>query len=308
MTTKKGPVYRMLACFLFILSTTALPQFVTAQQQGLFPVIKQLDYSDLNYRQMQEDVEFFHRAAGSGKKLPPLMFYSYTVNDSSNIFSIAAGAGLTYDTIASLNRISSSNEVLTGKKLILPSQPGIFLPVKPENDLEYIALSWRASSLPDAAEVRVDNEDFYFLPGESFHDVERAYFLKILFINPLPRGIVTSGYGIRKSPFTGHSMFHNGIDIAAPQDTPVYAARDGEVIAKGYNDTFGNYVEISHAGGYSSFYGHLNKIFVELHDQVNSTMIIAEVGTTGLSTGPHLHFEIRRNGKTRNPSQLTPGL
>ena len=298
---------------LFTLLTVAVLFSGTAKaaafnETGLYPEITRLDYSDLNYRQMQEDIEFYHRAAGSGRKLPPLLFYTYTINDNSNIFSIAAEAGLTYDTIASLNRISSSKSELGGKTLLLPSQPGIFLPVKPENDLEYIALSWRANALPGAVELTIDGSGFYFFPGESFHEVERAYFLKILFINPLPKGVVSSGYGIRKSPFTGHETFHNGIDIAAPMNTPVYAARDGNITAKGYNEVFGNYLEISHAGGYSTFYGHLNKIFVELQDHVNSTMIIAEVGTTGRSTGPHLHFEVRRDGKTKNPSKLTPGL
>lgn len=299
---------RKTAILLLLAGIAAALTVPAASAESLFPVIKRLDYADLNYRQLQEDIEFFYKASGSGKTLPPLLFYSYTIDDDNNIFSIAARAGLTYDTIASFNRIGSSKDKLYGRSILLPSQPGIFLPSQPETDLEYIALSWRAASLPEAADITINGVNYFFFPAESFHDVERAYFLKILFINPLPKGIVTSGYGLRKSPFTGHNSFHNGIDIAAPEKTPVFAAREGVVISKGFNETFGNYIEIAHAGDYSTFYGHLNKIFVELHDQVNSTMIIAEVGTTGLSTGPHLHFEVRRDGKTRNPSELTPGL
>ena len=290
------------AVLFFILS--ALPLC----SEALFPEIGRLNYSDLNYRQLQEDIEFFHRAQGAGKELPPLQFYSFTPSGDGNIFSIAAAAGLTYDTVATFNRIASAGDNLEGRRLLLPSQPGIWLPGIPSSDLEYIAAGWRSSHLEKAVKISVNGESWFFFPGEAFHSVERAYFLQILFSNPLPKGVVSSGYGNRISPFTGHNSFHNGIDIAAPMNTPVYAARDGEVVATGFNRTFGNYIEVAHAGGYSTFYGHLNKIFVELHDQVRSTIIIAEVGSTGLSTGPHLHFEVRRNGSPRDPSELTPGL
>lgn len=300
--------YISAAIFILISGTLTISDLSAELSEELFPVISSLNYSDLNYRQLQEDIEFFYRAAGSEKELPPLIFYSYKSEEFSNIFSIAAASGLTYDTIASFNRISSSEEDLSGRRLLLPSQPGIYLPETPESDLEYIAMSWRAGSLTEAFRLKIGRDNYYFFPGESFHDVERAYFLKILFMTPLPKGVVTSGYGMRKSPFTGHNTFHNGIDIAAPLKTPVFSAREGVISAAGYSDIYGNYLEIKHAGGYSTFYGHLNKIFVELHDQVNSTMIIAEVGSSGLSTGPHLHFEVRRDGKSRDPAQLTPGL
>lgn len=275
---------------------------------AFIPEINRLDYSDLNFRQLTEDIEFFHKAFASGKNLPPLLFYSYKPEDDINIFSIASQTGLSYETIAGINRIGSSSENLSGRTLILPSQPGIFLPTNPKTDLEFISLSWRASQLYQAAEINLNGIDYYFFPGKVFHNVERAYFLGILFSNPLPKGIVSSGYGMRKSPFTGHPTFHNGIDIAAPMGTHVYAAREGKVELIGSDEVFGNYIKIQHTGGYETFYGHLNKIFVELHDQVNSTMIIAEVGNTGMSTGPHLHFEVRRDGKAKNPANLTPGL
>lgn len=272
----------------------------------LFPRIEALNYSDLNYRQLQEDIEFYYRAAGSGKQLPPLLFYTYTVRVNENIFSLASQAGLPYDTVASLNRIASSSADMEGRTILIPSQAGLYIPHNPETDLEYIALSWRQGS-PDS-EIKLNKQSFYYFPGETYHEIERAYFLGILFTNPLPEGVVSSGYGMRESPFTGKNRFHNGIDIAAPSKTSVYAAREGEIIDTGYNETYGNFIEIQHAGGYSTFYGHLNKFFVELHDKVISTMIIAEVGTTGRSTGPHLHFEIRRNGRTRDPAAMTPGL
>lgn len=298
----------LFTAIMILIFIIAIQPVSSKNREGLFPEIKSLNYTDLNYRQLQEDIEFFYRAQVSGRTLPPLIFYSYTVNQEMNIFSASSQAGLPYEAIATFNHISNATDNLAGRRLIIPSQAGIFLPKKPASDLEFIALSWRSSRLSEAVELTINDIGYYFFPGESFHNVERAFFLGILFSNPLPEGIVSSGYGMRNSPFTGHASFHNGIDIAAPSGTPVFAAREGEIIRKGYNETFGNYMEISHAGGYSTFYGHLNKIFVELHDKVISTMIIAEVGSTGLSTGPHLHFEVKRDGDIRDPSQLTPGL
>ena len=282
-----------------------------------FPQIERLNYSDLNYRQLQEDIGFYYQANAAGRELPPLLIYSCRVRDGENIFTLAGAAGLPYDTIASINRIGSSNDDLGGRTILLPSRAGIFIPASPKTDLETIALGWRFSSSQSAEKIRIPQlgsdgnlvfTEYYYFAGSSFHEIERAYFLGILFSNPLPEGIVSSAYGMRANPFTGHPKFHNGIDIAAPEGTPVYAAREGVVVDIGYNETFGYFIEIAHTGGYNTFYGHLNKIFVELHSKVNSTMMIAEVGNTGRSTGPHLHFMIKRNGTTRDPAGLTPGL
>jgi len=303
-----------LSLLLFLVITSPL---WSSQESLMFPRIESLNYSDLNYRQLQEDIKFYYRAEGAGKELPPLLFYSYKVTNGENIFSLASQAGLPYETVASLNRIPSSSTSLDGITVLLPSHAGVFFPTTPETDLEYIALSWRLKENSPVKELTIPamknesdsvRQSFYYFPGESFHDIERAFFLGILFSNPLPEGLVSSGYGLRQNPFTGHNKFHNGIDIAAPSGTAVFAAREGEIIGTGYNDIFGNYIEIQHEGGYKTFYGHLNKIFVELHSEVNSTMMIAEVGNTGRSTGPHLHFEIRRDGSARNPARLTPGL
>lgn len=285
-----------------------LPFNLFPENEKAYPKINTLNHSDIIFRQLQEDISFYYKAKNSGKELPPLLFYSYKSNENLNIFSIASRIGIPYDTIASLNRLDNANESLNGKTLIIPSQAGIFFSKKPKTDIEFIAHSWRTTSLKSAKKVDLAGECFYFFPSETYHIIERAYFLNILFNNPLPSGVVSSGYGLRESPFTGEKSFHNGIDIAAPEGTVVYSARDGEVVAKGKNKVFGNYIEIKHAGGYSTFYGHLKKTFIKLHDKVNSSMIIAEVGSTGLSTGPHLHFEVRQNGENIDPSRLLPGL
>ncbi|MCK5547439.1 MAG: M23 family metallopeptidase, partial [Thermoplasmata archaeon] len=147
---------------------------------------------------------------------------------------------------------------------------------------------------------------FYFYAGERFHAVERAFFLQILFRFPLRQGRLSSSFGLRSDPFTGHPRFHNGVDLAAPIGTGVMAAREGVIIKTGRDDIYGVYVLIAHAEGYETLYGHLSSISVRLNERVNSGMIIGKVGMTGRTTGPHLHFEIRRKGEARDPVTLIP--
>jgi len=111
---------------------------------------------------------------------------------------------------------------------------------------------------------------------------------------------------MRVDPFTRQIAFHSGIDLAAPWGTDVYAARSGRVAEVGRDDTYGNYILLDHAGGYQTLYGHLSRILVRLHQEVTSGMIIGKVGSSGMSTGPHLHFEIRFRGRPEDPAPLLP--
>jgi murein DD-endopeptidase MepM/ murein hydrolase activator NlpD len=148
------------------------------------------------------------------------------------------------------------------------------------------------------------SESFLFVPGLRYNAMERAFFLEILFRNPLPGSRITSWFGRRVSPISGELHFHSGLDMAAPEGTPVYPAREGTVIEAGYNATLGNFVRVSHPGGYQTTYGHLKKILVVLNQTITSSIILGEVGSTGMSTGPHLHFELRRNGEPVDPLSL----
>jgi murein DD-endopeptidase MepM/ murein hydrolase activator NlpD len=129
----------------------------------------------------------------------------------------------------------------------------------------------------------------------------------VRFISPMI-GEVRSGYGTRKHPMGGGSDFHNGVDIAAPHGTRVKAAADGVVTTSGYDCVKGNYIEISHANGYKTCYFHLNKKVVSKGAKVLLGATIGYEGRTGHTTGPHLHFEIRRNGKAVDPALYIPAL
>lgn len=115
------------------------------------------------------------------------------------------------------------------------------------------------------------------------------------------RGWITSGFGYRVYPFTGETKFHEGIDISTRIGTNVIATADGIVTDAGYDITYGNNIIVDHGFGFVTRYGHLSKIDVKPGNVVKRGQKIGEVGNTGFSTGPHLHYEIRINGVPVNP-------
>jgi murein DD-endopeptidase MepM/ murein hydrolase activator NlpD len=115
-------------------------------------------------------------------------------------------------------------------------------------------------------------------------------------------GTITSPFGWRSNPFGGAPEFHQGLDIAAPSGTTVTAAAGGTVIMAQWYGGYGNYILIDHGGGYSTGYGHLSAIYVSNGQAVARGQAIGAVGSTGQSTGPHLHFEIRIAGKPVDPA------
>jgi murein DD-endopeptidase MepM/ murein hydrolase activator NlpD len=125
---------------------------------------------------------------------------------------------------------------------------------------------------------------------------------------PVSEGFVASGYGMRTDPFTGQVSMHTGVDFAAPVGTPILAAAGGVVVSAETRPDFGNMVEIDHGKGVSTMYAHTSRMLVKSGDIVRKGQKIAEVGTTGRSTGPHLHFEVHVNGVPQNPSKYLASL
>mgnify|MGYP002411304478 FL=1 len=113
---------------------------------------------------------------------------------------------------------------------------------------------------------------------------------------------ISSGFGMRKHPIYRVWKFHTGIDISSTKGTPVYASGNGVVIRKGYFSGYGNYIEIEHAGGFRSFYAHLSRTMVSVGDSVSIAEQIACVGSTGIATGSHLHYEVRKGKRYLNPT------
>lgn len=109
-------------------------------------------------------------------------------------------------------------------------------------------------------------------------------------------GTITSYFGTRSDPITGEISTHGGTDIAAPQCTPILAAADGTVVAATWHNGYGYYVKIKHNNTYSTLYGHCSELHVSTGQKVKQGQLIAKVGSTGYSTGPHLHYEVIQNG------------
>ena len=153
----------------------------------------------------------------------------------------------------------------------------------------------------DAEELSDDTRaEVFKIPPPSYCSYEKEN-ISFKFKSPL-YGVITSRYGYRDHPIMNDASFHTGLDIAAKSGSAITSFADGKVIEAGRNSTYGNYLLIEHSGGIRSFYGHNSKLNVKKGQTVKLGQKIAEVGSTGMSTGPHLHFEIRKNNKRLDPS------
>lgn len=241
-----------------------------------------------------------------------LSYQTYRVQPGDMISLIADEYNITQDTIISVNNIRQSRLIQVGQYLKIPSMPGILYTVKKDGEtIEKIAEKYEIDAQKCAAvNVAFANKELsagetMFLPDAELDWVTRQEINGDLFHVPLrARYWLSSPYGWRSSPFTGQRSFHGGMDMAVAKGTPIYAALDGVVVTTGYNATYGNYVIISHHSGYRTLYGHMSKITCKKGNFVYTNTKIGEVGSTGLSTGPHLHFTVYKNGKTINPATL----
>jgi murein DD-endopeptidase MepM/ murein hydrolase activator NlpD len=118
---------------------------------------------------------------------------------------------------------------------------------------------------------------------------------------------ITSPYGYRNHPILKKKKLHTGIDIAVPKGSDIIAANAGKVIYSGYNGGYGNTIIIDHGGKISTLYAHNSKLLVKVGDEVEKGVAVAKSGSTGLSTGPHLHFEVRENGQHVDPMKYLTG-
>jgi murein DD-endopeptidase MepM/ murein hydrolase activator NlpD len=140
-------------------------------------------------------------------------------------------------------------------------------------------------------------------------DLERIGLMRTA-INRLPFGMptsgaeITSGFGPRSDPFRRRSAMHEGIDFAAPTGTPIYATAEGVVVFSGRQSGYGNIVKIRHAFGFETVYAHLSKSRVRVGQRVERGALIADMGSTGRSTGSHLHYEVRIGGQAINPREF----
>ncbi len=328
---------KILSLVIFIL-LFALPQiFVFSQnsdspvstpiQKDKLPRIERLRTARDNpvfreYNKIVEDnyIETF------AKRKPELIFFVHTFTEAdeedfhwsdSPLLQLASRCNISYDTIATLNKIRSPTDDLINQTIILPTASGLFIKRyadKNANALEILLREHYADTILTDQDYyfNIDGEEYIFLVGKHFSSTERFYFLDSYLGLPLAKGTfwISSEFGKRKNPISGEWKNHNGIDLAAEEGTPVYAVKDGNAAFCIEKDpTFGNYIILSHdTGKMTSVYAHLSRICINQYDFVKKGAIIGYVGHTGMATGDHLHFEIRQGGVAKDPQEQIENL
>ena len=275
---------------------------VTAQE---LPELTSLNARDILFQQVSDDIQTFYRWQAGTAVAPQLSIYQYTIKDGDTLFSLAARLNLPQSSIATINRLNSPKLPSAGTTIFIPNIPGMFIPEEPASDFEQLlsqrVLSDEGTELSEKFIIPTSDTAWYFIVADDFTGIERRAFLDILFQDPLPGAYISSAYGLRKSPITGEYQFHYGLDLAAPGGTPVRSIAEGVVTVIGSDPVFGQYIRIQHSGGYESLYAHLYKIHADLNEEVQAGEHVAEVGSSGMSTGTHLHLEIFYLGRNRDP-------
>lgn len=157
------------------------------------------------------------------------------------------------------------------------------------------------SSILDKLDRELELQKTSFREIHSKLDQNAALLEHLPTLRPCDTGYFSSSFGVRTDPFTKKATHHDGLDISAPRGTPVMSTAAGTVIYAGRYYNYGQFIVVDHGGGYQTAYGHLHKIVVRKGQKVSKGSVIGEVGSTGRSTAPHLHYEVRVNGVAVNP-------
>jgi LysM repeat protein len=237
-------------------------------------------------------------------------FDEYPIHKRENYWIIAKAHGFTIDTIVGCNPHLEKIVCQVGQKILIPSRGGCLHQVKNSESIYQIALDYRVA-VADILQANHVDPDWGLVPGmwifipgakplylsEGMH---KQYSKRALFRSPLS-GRYTSFVGVRIHPVLGFSKYHNGVDIACNQGSWVGAAASGVVTVAGWGGAIGQYIKVDHQNGYVTMYGHLSVVYVHVGQKVKGGQLIARSGSTGRSTGPHLHFTIWENGVVKNP-------
>ncbi len=291
---------------LLLLALGAAP----ALARSPYPAILRPDRSDPLFLQHQSAIERYYRASAQGERLPSLRIYEYQLQGERSLRAVAARFTVTAESLATLNRLPNAEIPEDRESVLIPSVPGIFVPEEPESRFELLLNHERAEELASLSPFTVVVGErpirFRFLPEARLSSAEQKHFLGSFFRVPLEAAEITSPFGYRIHPVFGHHSFHQGVDLRATRGTGVYAAATGRVVEIGRDGVLGVYVVVEHPGLYTTTYAHLSEVTVTLNRDVLSGTMIGKVGNTGISTGPHLHFEIAQGEQLFDPLELLP--
>jgi len=262
-------------------------------------------------------------SAGSYKMMPEndkVLVKTYTVEPGDNISSIAKASNLKSSTVLGANQLGNGEIIKPGQKIKLPARDGVIYTVKKGDTITSLAKKYNLSSkiikrvnylkrdnLKIGEELLLAGVD-YVVPKVSRNN--RTYYTsRDAYVPVVKKTYANNGNGILMMPTKGvltqgYHRYHHAIDIGAPLGRPIYAAEAGTVSLVsigGYGHGYGNYIRINHGGGLVTLYAHMSKVFVVNGQKVARGEAIGQIGSTGHSTGPHLHFEVIKGKAKVNP-------
>ncbi len=269
--------------------------------------LKSLNYDDENYITLSySTISSKNRMIKGTRKdeYSEPIFFIYSVGAQEDIWTIIAKTSLNIDTIATLNRLDFIGMVREGKEVYLSDTLGLYFRKDMYDKPELAQLySIGEEEILTVSSPFERGELLYFLPEIELSFLERTFLTGVVFHAPI-LGVQTSGYGKRIDPFVNEMTFHGGIDISAKEGKIVRASRSGKVFYADAENGYGNLVILRHELGYYTLYGHLGEILVEKDENIERGQPLGRVGITGKTTGPHLHFEIRRYNQQLNPENI----
>jgi murein DD-endopeptidase MepM/ murein hydrolase activator NlpD len=239
---------------------------------------------------------------GKAKNGAPIIT-RHAVAPGECLWNIARKYDVRMETIVAMNDLPSARFLRPGQILEVPDTDGTYVNLKKGDTVSGICKKYEveltdlvnANPGVDIAGLHIG--DKLFIPGSAA--------LAQLFRFGWPvHGRISGRYGMRLHPVYRRRMMHTGLDIAAPYGTSIRAALQGRVIFVGWKGGYGNTVIIEHPNGYETLYGHCSKLLVSRGQTVKKGERIAKVGSTGVSTGPHVHFEVKKAGKRTNPERV----
>ncbi|GHV52760.1 peptidase M23 [Synergistales bacterium] len=254
------------------------------------------------------------------KTAKPFEITNYEIKNGDTLWSVANAFKLDVNSIFGCNKLSESTVLKVGNTIRIPNQDGVLVKVKQGQTVEKLARDYGifeeailSANKLSKGETLVAGKEI-FLPGvkvASAPDSGTSGTAKKTFGRDkitAKRGFgwpvmgkLSSRFGWRRSPFTGRRTYHAGIDISAPRGRAIVASAAGRVVHAGWLGGYGRAVVISHPGGVTTLYGHCSKVLVRVGKNVRRGERIALVGSTGRSTGNHVHFEVRYGGTPTNP-------
>ncbi|MBR1417377.1 MAG: peptidoglycan DD-metalloendopeptidase family protein, partial [Synergistaceae bacterium] len=281
-------------------------------------------YDEVKTRQM--------RILASREKPKPLKIAAYVISQGDSLWSISNSQGIELDTLIGSNSFKSSAKLRPGDTIRIPNQDGIFHRLEKGEKIEAVCklygvdLNKLKAVNPTVDIVSLKPGDEIFLPGAKLNAVKvaankdnnnkdsksKSSSSKIVVLKDNAAtshkayrwpvmGRINSPFGWRQHPITKRANFHTGIDIKADRGTVIRSAGSGKVVYSGWMGGYGKVLVIEHNNGQSTLYAHCSTLLAKQGDSVSQSENIARVGTTGQSTGPHLHFEVRVSNSPVNP-------